>query len=356
MIFRGLIRFVKLTVLGFRVRPARALATPLRLDVLTQVRLPSFFLQDFNLVRHPATGDVWWVPYSLPREPESDNGSRERDAVSSETADKVADVSSEAGQDAAVPPCGDMGHEAALADQSPSPALTVPESMQTTRRRGGTNGRRRPPGPTRYALLSLRALSLLRTQRGLAQRFAATGQASPRWDNVLSGGGKGRNRGAVVREDVGESVILALLRADVARELLGVAESQAAEEEQERFGKADECSDGAKRRKAREFMVRLGAWDEVNAKMRRGCVLWLGDGANTGAGPGAYATIDLPHRSYFSKLPVYNIPKLLGDEQLERLRKGSAVFRDNILVGLHNLYTLRLQQKLWRLQGLVSEG
>ncbi|KAH8768591.1 hypothetical protein BGZ57DRAFT_766090 [Hyaloscypha finlandica] len=44
---------------------ARALATPLRRCALTCNALPSFFLQDFNLMAHPETGNPWYVPRSL---------------------------------------------------------------------------------------------------------------------------------------------------------------------------------------------------------------------------------------------------------------------------------------------------
>ncbi len=44
---------------------AKALATPVRMCALTKTRLPSFFLQDFNLVAHPETDAPWLIPSSL---------------------------------------------------------------------------------------------------------------------------------------------------------------------------------------------------------------------------------------------------------------------------------------------------
>ncbi|KAI1754654.1 hypothetical protein F4782DRAFT_493364 [Xylaria castorea] len=50
----------------FRKNPyAQALATPVRRCPASQTRLPSFFLQDFNFIAHPETGQPWWVPRSL---------------------------------------------------------------------------------------------------------------------------------------------------------------------------------------------------------------------------------------------------------------------------------------------------
>jgi hypothetical protein len=44
---------------------ALALATPVRICTLTDAVLPRYFMQDFNLVSHPQSGDPWWISPSL---------------------------------------------------------------------------------------------------------------------------------------------------------------------------------------------------------------------------------------------------------------------------------------------------
>ncbi|KAK5995969.1 hypothetical protein PT974_04389 [Cladobotryum mycophilum] len=76
---------------------ARSLATPIRKCPNTLVSLPRYFLQDFELVKHPDTGAAWWAPGPLsfeflqptkrPDEPQDETKSPLAETTTSDEAD-----------------------------------------------------------------------------------------------------------------------------------------------------------------------------------------------------------------------------------------------------------------------------
>lgn len=121
----------------------------------------------------------------------------------------------------------------------------------------------------------------------------------------------------------------------------------------------------------------VSGWDEVKLVKRRGCILLLREHAG-GVEDGAaslseYATFDVDGAKYDSKMPVHDLDRLLGAEEVARLRAGApAVFgKDAHQHQPHQeqktvqLYVLKiwpkpsmvnLHQLLWRLQGYLAKG
>ncbi|SPN98683.1 uncharacterized protein DNG_01727 [Cephalotrichum gorgonifer] len=149
---------------------------------------------------------------------------------------------------------------------------------------------------------------------------------------------------AVWREGMGGAV-LDMLRNSVVSELLELA--QEVEEE------------------GKEYLLPMQSWEDAGDMKFRGCVLWSspqetppggaeGEGEGEGA-PGQYATLDLDVQ-YGSKVPVHNLHRVLGDEHLNRLRSESATFRDNNMVMLARVRTMKTQAKLWKIQGYLARS
>lgn len=125
-------------------------------------------------------------------------------------------------------------------------------------------------------------------------------------------------------------------------------------------------------------------WEEMARRLRRGCILWLGlpssgggggggvppseaeassspeqveaAAADSQGGPGPYTTLDLEGRKYFGKMAVHNLARLLGADELARLRRGNALFGDSTLIGVHTPRTVPLQLKLWKLEGFLADS
>lgn len=102
---------------------------------------------------------------------------------------------------------------------------------------------------------------------------------------------------------------------------------------------------------------------ELKKKKQVGAVLWLGkdngakevdnvDRSGRYVNPGVFATIDLEK----SKLPVHDLRKLLGEENITLLRqKAPKTFDAVTAVTLkQKLATVRIQMRLWKLQGYMA--
>lgn len=113
------------------------------------------------------------------------------------------------------------------------------------------------------------------------------------------------------------------------------------------------------------FIVPVKEWADAEPVKMKGCILWWagrqaaenGEGAETtdedSMSPRPYTTLDVKG-VYGSKLPVHNLHSILGAPHLARLRRGSAIFRDNTMAVVARVKTIPVQKKLWKIHGYVA--
>ncbi|MDA4132663.1 MAG: hypothetical protein OK454_06010, partial [Thaumarchaeota archaeon] len=200
--------------------------------------MPRYFLQDFNLVSHPETGEPWWATQSLLEAPSS-TGTRSR------TSHPAPD------------------HNGA------SPAVEGPPREPPTRQA------LQRIGPTAFVAAREVLLTAFTAERRTPYkgRQKALGRRSALQPEVL-------NR-TVWRDDM-PSFVLGLMRRRIVEQLLSLASL---------------CSD-----EGRKYITKLGSWDEIKDSKHRGCVLWLppdgqepesGNGVSVPGRPAEYATFDV---------------------------------------------------------------
>ncbi|KAI0540112.1 hypothetical protein GGR58DRAFT_511951 [Xylaria digitata] len=288
----------------FRKNPfAKALATPIRQCTATKTRLPNFFLQDFNLIAHPETGQPWWVPRSLawdePVEPQ-------QEIIASEGQMNV-----------------ETGTEPGVGEHNPSAKL--PDAIQSKYAK--------PYGPSAYVC----------ARQDLISAFNKAGSGYGQHPKRLFGGSSSpfaRFSGrAIWREDM-NSVILDRMRQEIVKDFIYLSRL---------------CTEDS-----RHYIVKCHGWDDVRHK-HQGVVLWFeggsehDDATESKVQPGPFATYDIIYDSATTSVVVHNIPMLLGTENTAEVREKSAVFADGSLFMLAGRRTTNLQLKLWRLQGYMAD-
>ncbi|KAK7749589.1 hypothetical protein SLS53_000165 [Cytospora paraplurivora] len=299
---------------------AQLLATPVRSCYVTRTRVPGAFLQSFGLVKHPETPDIWWIPENITQnESESPARGKSTEAEGSQSA---------ATGDGTAP-----SSDAAPVDAAPAAAET--KEVKTTK----------PKKIFQYPSHVLARQDLLQGFFTNGSKYRG-GQFRLASNPLVSGLAKS----AIWREDM-DSVIVDLSRRQIMHDLLYLS----------RFCEGEQ---------KRKYMFRVNDAAETQRYVRRWCFLWLGEGtdhtAEAGAhesasgpgkveeGPGQYATLDIDGISDTTR-PIYNLPRLLGPDNIQRLRSESSVLRDGSLFLLRGQRSLRLNQRLWRLQGYIAD-
>ncbi|KAI1398508.1 hypothetical protein F4819DRAFT_498709 [Hypoxylon fuscum] len=285
---------------------AKALATPVRMCALTRTRLPSFFLQDFNVVAHPETDRPWLIPHSLL--PEEPSKAKEDTEISEAIHEEIQKSTEDANSTAAA-----------------------------------STGDELPQGPSTYVLARKDLLSSISVKGSGYERAAAfiTG-ASPRYRHLA---GK-----AVWRADM-DTYMLDLLRRDVVADLLYLSRL---------------CTDEARhyvvkcwgwddvQHKHKGAVLWFGEPAENAAS---------GSDQKTTASrdePGLFATFDFQRTDTHGKtsttgVAVHNMPVLLGPEQAARVRQEATALKDGAIFMLAGRRTAKLQLKLWKLQGYLAD-
>ncbi|KAK9796496.1 hypothetical protein SCARD494_04198 [Seiridium cardinale] len=279
----------------FRKNPfAQALATPVRLDTVTKLRMPTFFLQDFSIISHPETNRPWWVPRSLAlRQPPT--ATVERDEVDDTLDNRQEETGAE---------------------------------------------KSKVLGPSAYILARRDLLKSFAEERKGAKRARASqldmgNSAYHRRLFALSGS---RFRGvagqAVWREDMDEFV-LHQMRGQIVQDLIYLS--------------------GLCKTQSRYYIVKCYGWDDIKFK-HKGAVLWFGSDVEEGTEPGPFATFDSVLSSGENmSLVVHNIPTLLGSELTKTVREDAAALKDGSIFMLAGRRTTDLQLRLWKLQGYMYD-
>ena len=304
---------------------ALALATPVRSCQVLDVRLPRYFLQDFELMAHPETREPWWVPTSLRKEFDDAE-------AAPETLQKDWNFQSETPEDKLE--ASDLNSP--LPVQTPSRNLPRSTSL----------------GPGAYTL-SRKALIA-------SMQHSKSGWRYPPYKTFLTGSlifsvmaTKVRDK-SFWRMDM-DDFVLDLMRRRVVEALVYLI------------------------RKNRGYISGCVGWEDAcMAKRQQAAILWTGGevGAMVGEGfseEGKELVDDSPHAPQGMRLdgppefatltiggdrprmrPVYNLRKLLGLEHLAELRRISPLFDRELLTVRNKRNTLDIQMKLWRLQGYLS--
>lgn len=272
----------------------------MRRCLVSQVSLPTFFLQRFGLVSDPKTQRPWIVPRDL--EPRKLAAAEE--ATSTATANEAA---------VGTPP--------------------GPESTDVAREE---NPRQARTGPSAY-LLSRQTLfqELQRLSSpyfgGHKRLFRMSAHTTSHLLPVVNS--------AQWPGDM-DAALLELMRRRVVEGLLHFANMV------EQHG--------------REYIVKCERWDDALRLKHRGCLLFLGRHEATSSEsslefvPPRLSTMDVPSARFGKKLVVHDLPALLGQEHAGRLRQESALLRDGTLFLLGRQATVNLQMLIWKLQGYMA--
>ncbi|ORY71343.1 uncharacterized protein BCR38DRAFT_8493 [Pseudomassariella vexata] len=300
----------------FHANPfAQALATPLRNDPLTRHRLPRFFLQDFDLVAHPDTGNPWWVPRSLtsrtpPVSKEAEPNTADEDKIlgGDEIAETEAKILAE-----------DEGSE------------TDAKSNQPDHERVDNPKKEVAFGPSAY----------VPARKDLLDSFAVPGsgytQAYRRLMAATTSAYRPLSGKAVWREDMG-AYVLDLMRQQIVDDLLYLSKL---------------CAE-----QGRYYIVKCYGWDDVQYK-HKGALLWF-DEPSQGMievknQPGPFATFDFKANGVKTSVAVHNMTMLLGNENANRVKNKAIVFKDGAIFMAAGRRTTDLQIRLWKLQGYLAD-
>ncbi|KAK8135917.1 hypothetical protein PG984_003857 [Apiospora sp. TS-2023a] len=271
---------------------AQALATPVRYESLTRIRLPSFFLQDFHLVTHPETGQPWWVPRSLALD-----GSKQEKSKNKKNAKEEGAASSTAGE--------------------------------TNGAKKSSSSREKLRGPNAYAPARKDILAAMSTDKSgfyMQWRFLF-GPSSSQY-KIFS-------QKAVWRQDMDEFV-LGLMRQHVERDLLYLSRL---------------CVE-----QGRYFLAKCFGWDDVQFKHKGAVLWFGDETKEKESSPGPFATFEFSDKEGVkTAVAVHNMPMLLGEETAARVRKEAGALQDGAIFMLAGRRTTDLQLKLWKLQGYLSD-
>ncbi|KAH8205171.1 hypothetical protein TruAng_000736 [Truncatella angustata] len=294
----------------FRKNPfAQALATPVRYDSVTRLRMPHFFFQDFNIVSHPETDTPWWVPRSLAlrESPISPTASGSEDQVT------IENIGNESAAEAPV------GKQANFEKKAPAAHVF---------------------GPTAYVLARQELLRTFQEEpkKGKGARAALKDVGNSQFHRRLFGPSSSRFRTlagrAVWREDM-DVYVLEQMRQQIVQDLMylsGLCET-----------------DG------RYYIVKCYGWDDIKFK-HKGAVLWFEGVGEEQVKPGPFATFDVQADGKTdTAVAVHNLPMLLGTELAQKVRTEAAALKDGSIFMLAGRRTTDLQLRLWKLQGYMYD-
>ncbi|KAF4344364.1 hypothetical protein FBEOM_1758 [Fusarium beomiforme] len=345
---------------------AEALMWPIRWCKNTNVALPRYFLQDFELVDHPDPNEksVWWAPgpYSFLRV----KPTKEEKVLDVETTIKqgsnlirllegkiesvrrqIALVQNEITKIAtkeATTAEGDSTRNGILAEAE-TEAMATGKASEVERKytkadveaeanaeaaAEDTETNQERPQERRarvasYALSRKSVIDMIGSRKNYQARLGAHGGMSSLESRITK----------VFRPDMGD-VILEMLRREAADTLI-----------------TRSCREGLWA--PFKFIKPISGWEEARMINHASAILYIpkepmGD-------MNSYATLDIPGAVYGGKMAVHDLRYLLGEEELERLRKKSQVFRENDLLVLKSFRSgsmRALNLLLWRLQGYLA--
>ncbi|KAF5631788.1 hypothetical protein F52700_6710 [Fusarium sp. NRRL 52700] len=320
---------------------AEALMGPTRWCKNTNACLPKYFLQDFELVEHPDPEDKshWWAPgpFSFLRV----RPTREEREVEMEPNDlksiwkgiervrrqigivqnEIKNMATEANTTSTQTTPGDAGSEAETNTEVGAEDVETNEGLVERR--------------ARIVAYTLARKSVIDMIGGVSGRKGSKG-----YQNKMNS-----HQGmAYLSHDAGRKVF----RVDMGDVLLGMMRRVAVDTLITRS-----CREGLWA--PHKFIRPVASWEEAKSIPGGGAILYIPkeDMENMNS----YATLDIEDASYGNKMAVHDLRYLLGEEELERLREKSGVFRDHEILVLKNFRSgsmRALHLLLWRLQGYLA--
>ncbi|KAF9760779.1 hypothetical protein IL306_004123 [Fusarium sp. DS 682] len=327
---------------------AEALIGPLRWCRNTNAMLPRYFLQDFELVNHPdpEEKDQWWAPgpHSFlrvkPTREETDIDVDVKDVKSLEKGierirRQIALVQNEVTKMAtneATTIEGDSTRPDISAEVETTPVEKASEGenadteadVEETEMNEGLIERR--ARVVAYALARKSLIDLIARRNNYQAKLWA-------WRSGMSVYQSGVEK--VFRSDMGD-VLLEMLRRVAVDALI-----------------TRSCRKGLWA--PHKFIKPVSSWEEAKTVPGGGAVLYIPKEPMEDIN--SYATLDIEDAPFASKMAVHDLRFLLGEEELERLRKTSQVFREHELLVLKNFRSgsmRALHLLLWRLQGYLA--
>ncbi|KAF4589173.1 Esterase-like protein [Ophiocordyceps camponoti-floridani] len=328
---------------------AWALATPLRRCTNTNVTLPRYFLQEFELVRHPTSSVPWWAPGPL-----SFDDLRERPTTSrsidepkrtqsdpdlsplwrvdgSVSTEKTVPSSANDNQDATTFRTQQRPEGVFSSSADAHLAAGSQESTEKSLEDDPQPSERRHRGPLTVYMSSRKSLVDLIGKKSKNAALLARGRTGLAAYSISQQG-----RSPVWRSDMGD-VLLAMLRRRAVDALI------------------DRGRDCLNRYVIHQSIFHCASWDDVRRVERRGCVLWLPQNKQAAQ---QYATLDIEDVHYDTKMAVHNLYWLLGHDEVRRLQHESEVFRKGkifVLTVHSSMSMMKLHLLLWRLQGYLDQ-
>lgn len=321
---------------------AHALATPVRFDSVTRLRMPAYFFQDFNLISHPETGDPWWAPRSLAL----------RQPPTSDVMEAAVEKTVQMPEDAAVAPeevepGTRIGDEFGTSATTNSQVGVGDESAPSTEILGAAtpdsatrSSRSKVLGPTAYILARQNVLKSFQDaappRKGSRITLKDVGNSEFHRRIIGPSSSKFRAVGgrAVWREDM-DAFVLSQMREQIVEDLIYLS----------RLCETD----------SRYYIVKCYGWDDVQFK-QKGAVLWFDEDGKEVVTPGPFATFDIDSESSGqTSVAVHNMPMLLGAELAGKVRTKAKSFANGFIFMLAGRRTTDLQLKLWKLQGYIYD-
>ncbi|KAK0392014.1 hypothetical protein NLU13_1512 [Sarocladium strictum] len=316
---------------------ARALETPLRACPASRTLLPRFFLQDFEAVAHPKTGKPWWAPgpisfYHL------DNDIDLAAMKKAEGLDKTAEDQMQ-----------ENGRVEEPILNTDEPKTHTSEIGTTSTLQGAQETRDQPHESTDIQGSEEKAAPAQHTHhRGMGARAPVVSYLINK-KSLLSQLKPGKVPLLAMRRgmSVDNTIRGSIWRPDMVNVLEGMLRNQATDALIRRANRGEGQN-------PHKFIEPCPGWENVKDVRLRGCVLWVPKNEVKGGG---YPTLDV-HAQFGAKLAVYNLPWLLGEAQVKRLREEAPMFRNNEILVLKQWPTWSvksLHMLLWRIQGFLAE-
>ncbi|CZS77556.1 unnamed protein product [Fusarium graminearum] len=305
---------------------AEALMTPMRWCKNTNAILPRYFLQDFDMVKHPdpTHSEVWYapgpltlmnvMPWNVPRL-EEENDSTDGQTQEVWSGDETPDTALQRETSANV-------EESSGAKETEEIDEEMREEIREDSHRSGRF--------VTYALSRKSVIDMIGKNRSLQAKMGA--QRSGMGTYGLPPVAK-----RVFRPDMG-NLLLKMMRRRAVDALIERSSSR-------REGK-----------ELHKFIMPVGSWEDAARSVAGGAVLYIPTEPTEDMNN--YATLDVENANYGNKVAVHDLLFLLGESEVERLKTEAEDFRDQELLILKNHRSESVRSLFllfWRLQGYLAE-